>query len=225
MPAIGNHTSVTPSNGGYLAQVWLVVFLAIVFGAALAAVQVRLGGVIAANKLNETLAQVPRLVLGPSDAAGTASRRGTIDIIPGSLTVKKGDRSTSYQLFRVDQEKKLSGWVVKTRGQGYADKIDLLIGLDAAMDAITGIFVLEQKETPGLGNKITQPSWRQQFVGQKTALPLTVNQFEGKDDNGIDAITGATISSRSVVEIVNRTIRDTRGQLVADAIRTPERGQ
>ena len=227
-PVPDTHTNNIHSNGtdSYFAQTWLVVFLAIFFGAALAIVQVQLSDVIASNKLNETLKQVPRLVLSsPMTTAEIESQNNPIKVLPGVLKIKKDKQNISLPLYRVDQEDDVIGWVVKSSGQGYADKIDLLIGFDAALEIITGIFVLEQKETPGLGNKITRTSWRKQFAGRKTSSPLMLRKNEGKQDSGIDAITGATISSRSVIEIVNRTVEDTRGKFVPDSIRYSERVQ
>jgi electron transport complex protein RnfG len=201
------------------AQAWLILVLALVFGSALAAVQVNLRGVIAANKLDETLERVPELIWGNATAAKLASENVAVDITPGTVTIKKDHKTAYYRLFRVIHESKLAGWVVKAGGQGYADKIEILIGLDPGVDTITGLFVLEQKETPGLGNKIVFPGWRNQFIQKKTNMPLVVAKGNIQAPNAIDAVTGATISSRSVTGIVNRTIGDVKGRLTPETIR------
>ena len=205
------------------AQAWLILVLALIFGSALAAVQVNLSGVIAANKLNETLERVPELVFGETAAAGMTSPNSSVEITPGTVTIKKDLKTSYYNLFRVVREGKLAGWVVKAGGQGYADKIEIIIGLDPGADTITGLFVLQQKETPGLGNKITFPRWRNQFIRKKTSTPLVVTKGKSQAPNAIDAVTGATISSRSVTGIVNRTIGDVKGQLTPATIRFYER--
>ena len=205
------------------AQAWLILVLALIFGVALAAVQANLSGVIAANKLNETLERVPELVWGTATAARMASQNASVDITPGTVTIKKDLKTSYYNLFRVTHEGKLAGWVVKAGGQGYADKIEIIIGLDPGADTITGLFVLQQKETPGLGNKITFPRWRNQFIRKKTSTPLVVTKGKSQAPNAIDAVTGATISSRSVTGIVNRTIRDVKGRLTPATIRFYER--
>ena len=207
-----------------IAQAWLILVLALIFGAALAAVQVNLSGVIAANKLNETLERVPELIWGTAAAPEIASQNATVDITPGTVTIKKDAKTVYYNLFRVTREGKLAGWVIKAGGQGYADKIELIIGLDPGADTITGLFILQQKETPGLGNKITFPQWRNQFIRKKTSTPLVVvTKGKSQPPNAIDAVTGATISSRSVTGIVNRTIGDIKGQLTPATIRYSER--
>ena len=205
------------------AQAWLILVLALIFGSALAAVQVNFSGVIAANKLNEALERVPELIWGTATAAKLASEKASVDITPGTVSVKKDHKTAYYSLFRVIHESNLAGWVIKAGGQGYADKIEILIGLDPGVNTITGLFVLEQKETPGLGNKIVFPRWRNQFIRKKTNTPLVVAKGKIQGPNTIDAVTGATISSRSVTGIVNRTIGDVKGRLTPETIRFHER--
>ena len=67
--------------------------------------------------------------------------------------------------------------------------------------------MLEQVETPGLGGRIGEDVFQDQFKGIKTepAVEYVKNQ-EPETDNQIQAITGATISSRSVVKIINKNV-------------------
>lgn len=208
---------------GKFAQAWLVLLLALIFGTALAAVQVNLSAIVATNKLNETLERIPELIWGADPAGKLSDRKAAMDITPGRVTIQKDGKTAQYSLFRVVHEGKPAGWVIKAGGQGYADKIEVLIGLDSDVETITGLFILEQKETPGLGNKITFPRWRNQFVRKKTDTPLVVGKGQSRTSGTIDAVTGATISSRSVTAIVNRTIGDIKGQLTPATIRFFER--
>lgn len=73
---------------------------------------------------------------------------------------------------------------------GYAGNIDMLVGVGAD-GKIKGIKILRQRETPGLGAGIARQKFLKQFTGKSARDPL-----EPKKD--IDAITGATISSRAV---------------------------
>ena len=177
----------------FIGQGWLVLALALGFGGALAGVEAALSGRIAENKLNETLDQIPRLVEG----------------------AKTGEQTTieGKTIFRaVDEGGKLVGWVVPARGQGFADRIELLIGLDTKAETITGLYVLAQKETPGLGNKITEDKWQGQFDNKPTDKPLAVTKAKPKAGE-IRAVTGATISSESVCTIVNETVAAWREKL------------
>ena len=198
-----------------LVQAWLVLTLALFFGASLAGVQATLGPKIEANKQNETLDKVPELVWGTAVDATDPS----IVITPEAFEVSQNGKTTYYSLFRVERGGELAGWVVKTGGQGYADRIEMLVGLDPPASKITGLFILDQKETPGLGNKIVTPAWRGQFVGKTTAQPLVVTKTRtsGESHSKIDAVTGATISSASVTRIINQAVSDLKSDLAKAA--------
>ena len=196
-----------------LAQAWLVLVLAVGFGIALAGVQLALGPIIENNKLNETLERIPGLVLGPDLAAKMAAENQSLEILPRQIEVKKNGRTKYYSVYEARYQGVLKGWVFKTKGQGYADTIELLVGLAPDLSTITGLFVLDQKETPGLGNKIITDSWRHQFIGAPADGKLTVVKTGATRPDQIDAVTGATISSKSVTALVNAAIGDLRQPL------------
>lgn len=209
-------------NGGFksnnLVQAWLVLLLALCFGGALAAVQISLSGTIAANKLNETLGRVPELVWGAKARNIMSAADSSVDISADALTVNRPEGAAVYPLYRIRNHNRLAGWVVKSSGQGYAGKIELLVGFDPGVEKITGLFILDQKETPGLGNKITFAGWRGQFLDKPTQPALEIVKGKGQQSGtqGIDAVTGATISSRAVTDIVNRIISDVKARLTTD---------
>jgi Na+-translocating ferredoxin:NAD+ oxidoreductase subunit G len=198
----------------YILQAWLVLSLAVFFGASLAGVHLRLGPRIEANKTNESRQRIPEIILGSAQAGESTAQGRSLLVKPHTFSVESGTRKISYSAYEVRHpDGELAGWVVKASGQGYADRIELLIGFAPLGDTITGIFVLDQKETPGLGNKIIGIEWREQFAAMKTTQPIMVTKSGAKRANEVDAITGATISSRSVAQIVNTTINDLRRPL------------
>lgn len=202
-------------QNNYILQAWLCISLALIFGISLAAVQAALGPVISANKLNETKEKVPEILLGKEAAAKMDAAGETFQITPDTVAVEKDGIKKVYSVFETRHEDgHLVGWVTKVSGQGYADKIELLLGLDPSIETITGLFILDQKETPGLGNKIVEPQWRQQFAEKSTRNPLTVVKDGATERNEIDAVTGATISSDSVVSIINKTVADLKQPLM-----------
>ena len=203
-------------KGNYLVQAWLVIFLAVGFGVSLAGVQLSLGPVIEQNKLNETLAKVPELVLGSELAQTMAAQNQKLEIAARQVGVKKVGTEKFYGVYEATYQGERKGWVIKTKGQGYADNIELLLGLSPDLKTITGLFVLDQKETPGLGNKIITDTWRGQFIHAPADQPLVVVKTGASKPGEIDAVTGATISSRSVTSLINSTIKDLR-QPLADS--------
>jgi len=186
------------SRGSILGQAWLVLCLSMVFGAALAAVEVGLGPRILENKRNETFGQIPSLVPG-------ASRQASTEAEMNGHTVFEARAEDGSQV----------GWVVPARGQGFAGRIEVLVGLDLDVGRITGIYVLEQKETPGLGDYITDEArFRRWYRDQPTDKPLEVVKTEPNPGTGkIKALTGATISSDAVTDIVNLRIATFKTEL------------
>ena len=201
-----------------LVQAWLVLLFATLFGTALAGIQAKLGPVIEANKVKETMAKIPVLVLGEDLAAELADDNQTLTIKSRVVEVKKNGITKFYTVYDAWlPEGKMIGHVVKADGQGYADKIELLVGLDAQGKRITGLFVLAQKETPGLGAKILEDAWRGQFKEKSTEKHLSVVKGGGDKEDQIDAISGATISSKSVTGIVNTAVANVASQLEVTA--------
>jgi len=201
-----------------LVQAWLVLLLVTLFGTALAGIQAKLGPVIEANKVKETMAKIPVLVLGEDLAAELADDNQTLTIKSRVVEVKKNGITKFYTVYDAWlPEGKMIGHVVKADGQGYADKIELLVGLDAQGKRITGLFVLAQKETPGLGAKILEDAWRGQFKEKSTEKHLSVVKGGGDKEDQIDAISGATISSKSVTGIVNTAVANVASQLEVTA--------
>lgn len=189
----------TPQRGGYIGQAWLVILLTLIYGGALAGVQIALGPVIAQNRKNETYDVIPKLV-------PRADKTKTVEM---TLADAQGKQRRVYRAVAADGSR--LGWVVPAGGQGFADRIDLLIGTDNELSLITGLYVLDQKETPGLGNFITGERFRDQFVGKPTDEPVVVVKLDpAAGGNEILALSGATISSDSVAAIVNSAIDDMR---------------
>jgi len=196
-----------------LVQAWLVLLLAVSFGVSLAGVQLALGPIIEANKINETLEKVPELILGSDLARKMTAQNQSLEIAARRVAVAKTDRDKTYSVYEARYQGELRGWVVKAKGQGYADTIELLVGLSPGLETITGLFVLDQKETPGLGNKIITDAWRGQFIGAPAKGSLVVVKTGAAKPGEIDAVTGATISSKSVAAMINTAIGDLRKPL------------
>lgn len=106
-----------------------------------------------------------------------------------------------------DGQGRLIGYAILGEAPGFADVISLIFGYDAETQRVLGMKVLDNKETPGLGDKIVLDStYVNEFKGVATPLK-GVKQGAGKGaGNEVDLITGATISSRTVVNIVNRSL-------------------
>jgi electron transport complex protein RnfG len=104
------------------------------------------------------------------------------------------DRQADY--FKVSKNNgKLCGYVIESYGKGYSSFIHTMLAVDSSMK-VTNITILGHAETPGLGDAVTTPEWQKQFFGKSTEN-MEVVKRSGTDK--IQAISGATISSRAVV--------------------------
>ncbi|MFH1855657.1 MAG: FMN-binding protein [Candidatus Omnitrophota bacterium] len=100
-------------------------------------------------------------------------------------------------------------------GPGYQDVIKVLVVADKELNVVKGIEILESVETPGLGAKINELAFKSQFEEAAANFELS-KEFskKEKDKTVIQAITGATISSRAVVDIVNAEIAEIKKIIV-----------
>ncbi|MGB9742443.1 MAG: RnfABCDGE type electron transport complex subunit G [candidate division WOR-3 bacterium] len=113
------------------------------------------------------------------------------------------------------QGKTRIGSIVKTAHQGYGGPVPVTAGIDpqGRVIAIRVASAAEGlKETPGLGLKATEPAFRDQFVG-RTAAELKLK----KDGGAIEAITGATITSRAVTDGLRAALEKYRNLLVIES--------
>ncbi len=119
----------------------------------------------------------------------------------------------------------LLGYAIPAEGAGFQDTIKLIYGYNSEKKRVVGMEVLESRETPGLGDKIIKDD---HFVGTFRNLavePEIVLVKETPDrDNQVDAISGATISSRAVVKIINRSNSRWRDRLAMVAAPGPSGG-
>jgi electron transport complex protein RnfG len=156
---------------------------------------------IEAHRARRLHAAITEVLKGPS-------RYDTLYVVDGALQPAPpgGREATSAERVYLgrDAEGRPTGYAVISSAAGFQDQIQLIFGYDAASGTLLGFKVLDNKETPGLGDKIEKDS---AFVTQFAGLtpPLTgVKPGAGKGGvSEVDLITGATISSRAVIKIIN----------------------
>lgn len=90
----------------------------------------------------------------------------------------------------------------ETQGIGFDGPLNLMVGIDPETETLLGIGVTTHKETPGVGSRITEEPFEKQFTG----LSLNENVSVKADGGVIDAVSGATKSSRGACEAVRHGI-------------------
>lgn len=102
----------------------------------------------------------------------------------------------------------VSGVAFQTFGEGYGGFIDIMLGIDLE-GKISGVKILEHEETPGLGAKIEEPAFREQFKGKslENSVLVSGNLAVTNDGGDLDALTGATISPRGVAQAASAGLK------------------
>jgi len=138
-------------------------------------------------------------------------------VISGAQISNKIYEEKDLIIYRVNGEKnKLLGYAVYAGGVGFQDKIYLMFGVDPEITKIHSLTVLDQKETPGLGAKITSEKdflqfWKNRDCAKEVTLHKpAVNSPDQLSPYEVNIISGATISSEAVVNIVNTALERIR---------------
>lgn len=118
------------------------------------------------------------------------------------------------QVFKVsDENDQILGYAFISEGNGYQGTIKLMAGVDMNFSEMKGMEVLESQETPGLGAEIANEKFKGQFKGLDiTRIIEYVKNQKLRAPHQIEAITGATISSRAVVNMLNEKIEEIRAE-------------
>jgi len=112
-----------------------------------------------------------------------------------------GNLPVFFYITEVDGQKRFGG---DFTGPGLWGNVSLAVGVNADGTQLLGTRVLFNVETPGLGGRIGEPWFTDQFNGLKPGDGLVFNQSGQKAENGFDAIAGATISSQAVKDTINQ---------------------
>ena len=111
-----------------------------------------------------------------------------------------------------DDSGKLLGFAIPAEEPGFQDIIGGILGYDPIQKIIIGFEVLDSKETPGLGDKIMKDAAFQNNFKALAVDPqiVAVKKGEKRSPNEVEAITGATISSKAVVRLLQKAIEEWR---------------
>ena len=173
---------------------------------------------ITANKARELREAVFKVL--PDDVSAMQPlvyRDGTF------MTVEEPEKDEPVVYGGYDEQGDFVGYAMPGAGPGFQDTIALLYGYLPGEKKVVGMEILESRETPGLGDKIYKDA---AFVANFSALIpdpdiVTVKKGTRSAPNEVDAITGATISSKAVVRIINEGQARWRGKLPAPGQEPP----
>ena len=136
--------------------------------------------VIAKNAAKAVNLARQEVLPGASSFDGEALTSGDLEFVPGT-----------------NEAGEVVGYVVTVSLAGYAGPINFVLGFDAG-GSITGLNIISNTETPGLGSKITNPEWLALWAGRDSSYEF---------NKGVDAFAGATISPEAVYTGMIRALK------------------
>ncbi|NMB46530.1 MAG: FMN-binding protein [Firmicutes bacterium] len=148
----------------------------------------------------------------PSDATSSSTLADTtsgssVDGTSGSsITVSV---VTTYR--GIDDHGNTTGIAFAVDGDGFGGTIRMMVGLDPTIRKLTRIQVLDHQETPGLGARITEQGFLEQFKDKSLD-----DAFAAKQD--VDAIAGATVSSQAVAATIKAALSEVEADLRAGGV-------
>uniref|UniRef100_A0A7C2P8L1 Ion-translocating oxidoreductase complex subunit G n=1 Tax=candidate division WOR-3 bacterium TaxID=2052148 RepID=A0A7C2P8L1_UNCW3 len=130
-------------------------------------------------------------------------KRALLTVVSGTSKYEevKIDEHTTIFVAK-DEQNNVIGYGVMIEGGGFQGPIKVMVGFSSDGSEVRGLEIMENVETPGLGNRIEEDWFKKQFTGRIPPIEVLKGK-EPENRSQIQAITGATISSKSVANIVN----------------------
>lgn len=170
----------------------LLLILSVICSASLAIVNIKTGPIIRTNLEVKRMMTVLNVFGVTNDIRDSDSIKKSYDEHI-TETEEKG-----LKLFR---EKESGATALYLSGNGFQGTITVVVALKD--DTINGFRIISQNETPGLGARIQEDAFQNQFIGKKVSNGITLVKTGKAGPNEFDAITGATESSRAIERILN----------------------
>ena len=190
----------------FFQQSWLLIVASFFFGLLIAVANAAWAGRILQNEEDKFNNLVVEML---PEAATSEIALENVEVESG-----KGKKKAASVRKALSADGKCVGWAFTCEGSGFADKIKVVLTVDAGFEKLKGYGVLSSNETPGFGDKIKEPFYRSQFVDAPTTeLVLMKLGDPGVKDPKIVAISGATVSSEAVIVIVNTFLGQIKNQM------------
>lgn len=145
-------------------------------------------------------------------------------VIPPPHGLPGSDAAIIYRVYAEGEP--VAALFVVTARDGYSGPIRVLVGADTA-GLVTGVHVLEHRETPGLGDRVesTKSDWVKQFDGRSLTDPEPEGWRIKRDGGQFDQLTGASVTPRAIIKAIKNTLlyyADNRDDIFADVPAEPE---
>lgn len=133
-------------------------------------------------------------------------------VLPGAESFEPSENGTCYVGLAGGET---VGYVFETESRGYGGAVRVMTGI-SAQGAVTGVVILEHGETPGLGANAEREEFRAQFEQDVSPAGFSVVRYQTPGPGEIEAMTGASITSRAVTDAVNQAVAAYYQEVEAD---------
>ena len=129
------------------------------------------------------------------------------------------------KVYLVENGGQIDKIILPIHGYGLWSTLYGFMALEGDGNTVAGLGFYEHAETPGLGGEVDNPSWKKQWTGKRVykdgrvALRLVKGGADRKDAYGVDALSGATLTSRGVDNLVKFWLSDTGFKPFLDNVR------
>lgn len=148
-----------------------------------------------------------------ADAEALVSEEARKAVLPSANKFEEEDSENIVELVNGDanilevykglsDKDEVIGYAIKTASSGYGGNVEVITGISID-GTITGMNVVSHQETPGLGANATTDDFQNQFKEKSVQEEVVVVKATPQNNNEIQALTGATITSDAVVKGVN----------------------
>ena len=120
--------------------------------------------------------------------------------------VESSTKFDAPELILINEAKvggKTNAIIYKVSSSGYGGKNTFIVAFDLEKQQISGVKILTQTETPGLGAKVTEKFFTDRFIGKTSTEDLLIVKKDTEEENEVEAITAATITSKSIANGIN----------------------
>ncbi len=131
------------------------------------------------------------------------------------IQIGEGETAREITVYPAKKDGKLLAIAFETFAGSFGGDLGAMVGYDLETKRLSGVSITTMSDTPGLGTRTKEPK----FIDQFKNVPLEVTLSLKADGGGIDAVTGASISSRAVCKAVNDAIgiiRDNGEKIISE---------
>ena len=136
---------------------------------------------------------------------------GLVEVYEENVKEKQVNDMTVFEYVPADKGGEVVASAVMVEGAGLWDRIKGVLAFESDMETIRGLTFFEQNETPGIGGEIAADWFLDKFKGKKVIdsegkAGIVIKLGAGSSENGVDAITGATMTCDKVEQLLNTAI-------------------